>query len=138
MVAPRLGGHLPGLQTERWWKMSEERPETCEMCGAPVVWCKCGMSEDIVERLRDLKKWYGFIMTTERMISSNQTIEAAAVEIERLTAENEKVCKALSDLYDACMQADGEGELHYTIDGDLLDAARAALVGEDASNAAEE
>ncbi len=48
-------------------------------------------------------------------------------EIVRLNARNYKVCKALSDLYDACMQADGEGELYYTINGDLLDAARKAM-----------
>jgi Lar family restriction alleviation protein len=33
----------------------------------------------------------------------------------------------LQRLKDACMQADGEGELYYTIDGDLLDAARKAM-----------
>lgn len=38
-----------------------------------------------------------------------------------------EICKALSDLYDACMHADAEGELYYTIDGDLLDAARQAI-----------
>ena len=34
---------------------------------------------------------------------------------------------ALRDIYEACMQADGEGELYYTIDGDMLDAARQAI-----------
>jgi hypothetical protein len=51
----------------------------------------------------------------------------AAENLLALERENKKVCKALSDLYDACMQADGEGELYYTISGDLLDAARIAL-----------
>jgi hypothetical protein len=26
--------------------MSEERPATCELCGAPVVWCTCVQPDD--------------------------------------------------------------------------------------------
>lgn len=77
-------------------------------------------------------------------ISAQEIIRKLRVQVEQLRFdllslehENKKICKALSDLYDACMQADGEGELHYTIDGDLLDAARIALVGKD-SNVTEE
>lgn len=28
--------------------MSEERPETCEKCGAPVVWCTCTLVDDAI------------------------------------------------------------------------------------------
>ena len=52
---------------------------------------------------------------------------ALQTELQSVNESRKKVCKALSDLYDACMQADGEGELYYTIDGDLLDAARQAI-----------
>lgn len=67
----------------------------------------------------------------ETRIGTLQALDISAQEIIRKLREDnrkyKKVCKALSDLYDACMQADGEGELYYTIDGDLLDAARIAL-----------
>lgn len=60
-------------------------------------------------------------------VGTGNLYEVVVAENERLRARNAEVCKALSDLYDACMQADGEGELYYTIDGDLLDAARKAM-----------
>jgi Lar family restriction alleviation protein len=57
------------------------------------------------------------------------TVQVAQLrfDLNSATENSRKICKALSDLYDACMQADGEGELYYTIDGDLLDAARKAM-----------
>jgi hypothetical protein len=40
--------------------------------------------DDIIPRLYDLAKWYGFIQSTEQMIESNQIIIRAATEIQNL------------------------------------------------------
>jgi hypothetical protein len=51
---------------------------------------------DIIPRLRDLAKWYGFIQTTDRMIESNQIINGAAEEIQELRECNQKLTNELA------------------------------------------
>ena len=51
----------------------------------------------------------------------------AAQYIEDLHAENERLKEALSNLFEACLAADVEGELSERINGEILDAAREAL-----------
>lgn len=85
--------------------------DDCPFCGdrAGIVYSKFAMT--LLDEVRDL------------------TVQVAQLrfDLNAATENSRKICKALSDLYDACMQADGEGELYYTIDGDLLDAARKAM-----------
>ncbi len=63
----------------------------------------------------------------EKLQSANESYANLYIELldEKKTAVHLRT--VLADLYNACMQADEEGELYYTIDGDLLDAARDAI-----------
>jgi FtsZ-binding cell division protein ZapB len=51
---------------------------------------------DIIPRLIDLEKWYGFIQTTDQMIESNQIISGAAAEIQELRERNQKLTNELA------------------------------------------
>jgi len=70
--------------------MSEERPETCEKCGAPFVWCMC---EPDYKALRtELAKW-----------ESGEIFSANAAKLYGdLRAENDTLRKLLT-IYEAAL-----------------------------------
>lgn len=73
--------------------MSDERPETCEKCGAPVVWCKCKPEYAELERERDVlrarneaaNKEIGTLRALD--ISASALIEKLRARIAELTEQ---------------------------------------------------
>jgi hypothetical protein len=89
------GSYCPWCDEEEhaWHKPNCARQEAMKLLKP----CVSPDSSDIIPRLIDLEKWYGFIQTTDQMIESNQIISEAATEIQELRDCNKKLTNELNE-----------------------------------------
>lgn len=59
--------------------------------------------------------------------ATEEHLKQAGAQVLEVRAQVDQLREALSEIYEACMLADADGELDSRIDGDLLDKARTAL-----------
>jgi hypothetical protein len=88
------GSYCPWCDEEEhaWHKPDCARQEAMKLLKP----CVSPDSSDIIPRLLDLEKWYGFIQTTDQMIESNQIISGAEAEIQELRERNQKLTNELA------------------------------------------